>query len=139
MVLATTLAPITENIPPRIDVDLTEAPPGTRGVWSGGNEAPAPSEVEGSPEIFSSAIFMVGPVQSFPPHAGTIATPSPCITYWFGELPDYLEIVKDFSAAMFPHMAAFFQATENVFRVFIRKSIKGFGGTNFRASYMLEV
>ena len=70
--------------------DLSEAPPGTRAVWSGGHETSAAAGVEGSPEIFSSAICKIGAVQSFPPpDAGTIAAAS-CTLYWFGDLPNSL-------------------------------------------------
>ncbi|KXH25338.1 hypothetical protein CSIM01_12866 [Colletotrichum simmondsii] len=107
-----------------------DAPASTRCVWSYGEGTKPMVRVDRS-EVVRNTMFMVGPVQSSPG-----ASSSAC--YWFGDLPPNLDRVKGYNTALFPKMAEFFGSSAGTYRMFMRNSIVGFGGTGFDASYMLE-
>ncbi|KAI3546404.1 hypothetical protein CSPX01_04483 [Colletotrichum filicis] len=107
-----------------------DAPASTRCVWSYGEGTKPMVRVDRS-EVVRNTMFMVGPVQS-----SSGASSSAC--YWFGNLPPNLDRVKGYNTALFPKMAEFFGSSAGTYRMFMRKSIVGFGGTGFDASYMLE-
>ncbi|KAK1450650.1 hypothetical protein CCUS01_02106 [Colletotrichum cuscutae] len=107
-----------------------DAPASTRCVWSYGEGTKPMVRVDRS-EVVRNTMFMVGPVQS-----SSGASSSAC--YWFGDLPPNLDRVKGYNTALFPKMAGFFGSSAGTYRMFMRKSIVGFGGTGFDASYMLE-
>ena len=113
--------------------DLAQAPEGTRAVWSYG-EGPGPVIKDGKPDVVSNSFFMVGPVNSYPGAGGS----SGANIYWFGELPGNLRRLNQYNLLLFPKLAGFFQREDASYRVFIRKVIRGFGGSSCLESYMLE-
>ncbi|GKT45727.1 uncharacterized protein ColSpa_05908 [Colletotrichum spaethianum] len=113
-----------------------DAPESTRCVWSYGEGTKPLVRVDHS-RIIRDTVYMVGPVRSFPEVSpGDDGAFSAC--YWFGSLPPNLDRLKAYNNALFPKMAAFFESSGKPYRIFLRKSIIGFGGTGFDASYMLE-
>lgn len=58
--------------------------------------------------------------------------------YWFGDLPDYLEPVKDFSKHMVPYAYSAFEDEMEHYSIFIRKTPKGYVGNNFASSLLLQ-
>ncbi|KAK0639867.1 hypothetical protein B0T16DRAFT_383627 [Cercophora newfieldiana] len=119
-----------------VEWDLSNAPGGTRAVWSYG-EGPEPVVKEGPIGMLWNTVLMVGPINSSPP-AFAQGSERECSTYWFGTLPPYLDAVKDFPRELFVCAAPFFEAEHDNYSVFVRKVVRGFGGTSFEASYVLE-
>ena len=116
-----------------LDWNLGSWPEGTRGVWTFG-EGPGMVEVaEGRAESIGSSIFMVGPIHSFP-NAGQHR----CWTYWFGDLPDFLENIRVFNLQMFNRASQLFKDDKTVYRVFFRASNSKFEGVRCTRSYLLE-
>ncbi|KAF5989157.1 peptidase M61 domain-containing protein [Fusarium bulbicola] len=97
-----------------------ETPPSTRCVWSLG-EGPEPVVVIGRADTVWKTVYMIGPVRSYPFSAaqkGDILA----ACYWFGDLPPNLDRLKAYN-------------TRESYRVFIRKTKVGFGGTGFMGSF----
>ncbi len=120
-----------------VEWDLSEAPPGTRAVWTYG-EGPYRVEQPGTIDTFTRSVFMVGPIQSSPAKPQLHSTPGTCTTYWFGHLPPVLQRLKSFNTELYAPMADFFQDLDGSYRVFIRTSPRGWGGSSYLASYILE-
>ena len=121
--------------------DLSLAPANTRAIWSHG-EGPSPIIVEGPVDTLLETVYMVGPVQSYPPGPRRSADPGFCGCYWLGDaLPSNLDRLKDFNSALFTPMASMFHdgVVKGAYRVFVRRSERGFGGRGFRDSYVLEI
>ncbi|TIC93928.1 hypothetical protein CH35J_009891 [Colletotrichum higginsianum] len=113
-----------------------DAPKSTRCVWSYGEGTKPIVRVDRS-QLVRDTVYMVGPVQSYPEVSpGNDGEFSAC--YWFGSLPPNLDRLKGYNTVLFPKMAAFFESSGKPYRMFMRKSVVGFGGTGFDASYMLE-
>lgn len=113
-----------------------EAPESTRCIWSLG-EGPDPVVVVGRPDTVWKTVYMIGPVCSYPDSAaqeGDIIA----ACYWFGSLLPNLDRLKAYNASLYPKMADHFGVTGESYRVFIRKTKVGFGGTGFIGSYVLE-
>ncbi|KAF0325618.1 peptidase m61 domain-containing protein [Colletotrichum asianum] len=113
-----------------------DAPKSTRCVWSYG-EGTKPLVRVGRAETLWNTVYMVGPVQRYPEvsperDAGFAAC------YWFGDLPPNLERLKSYNTVLFPKLASFFGVAGESYRIFIRKSLVGFGGSGFDESYVLE-
>ncbi|KAJ5703989.1 peptidase m61 domain-containing protein [Penicillium malachiteum] len=117
--------------------DLSEAPEGTRAIWSFG-EGPGPLQKQGSWRTLFESVYMVGPVQSFPEQSAQISQIGKAITYWFGNLPEKMDRVKGYNSKLYPKMAEFFNDADHDYRVFFRHSIRGYGGSGFFDSYVLE-
>ncbi|KAB8237157.1 uncharacterized protein BDW43DRAFT_201471 [Aspergillus alliaceus] len=120
-----------------VEWDLAQAPEGTRAVWSYG-EGPGPVTKDGNPNVVTDSIFMVGPVKSYLNSGVLSGAYSGANIYWFGELPDNLQRLNEYNVLLFPKLASFFQREDASYRVFIRKVIRGFGGSSCLESYMLE-
>ncbi|OAA69450.1 pdz/dhr/glgf [Cordyceps fumosorosea ARSEF 2679] len=120
-----------------VEWDLSTAPPGTRAVWTYG-EGPRRVEQHGTVDTFARSVFMVGPIQSSPPGPRLRSSPGTCTTYWFGNLPPILQRVKGFNTELYTPMADFFQDLSGSYRVFIRTAPRGWGGSSFLSSYILE-
>lgn len=120
-----------------VEWDLSAAPPGTRAVWTYG-EGPYRVEHFGTTETFDRSVFMVGPIQSSPPGPQLRSSPGTCATYWFGSLPPILDRLKGFNTELYLPMANFFGDLEGLYRVFMRSCPRGWGGTSFLSSYILE-
>lgn len=103
-----------------VEWDLSDAPAGTRAIWSFG-EGPGPIVKDGPASVLLDSVYMVGPVQSHPPEPVVDPGASFCGTYWFGELPPNLDALKDFSSKMFPRMSAHFMDVTGSYRLFLRK------------------
>ncbi|KAF5538690.1 peptidase M61 domain-containing protein [Fusarium phyllophilum] len=58
--------------------------------------------------------------------------------YWFGNLLPNLDRLKTYNTSLYPKMAEHFGVSGESYRVFIRKTKVGFGGTGFIRSYVLE-
>ncbi|KAF5537579.1 peptidase M61 domain-containing protein [Fusarium mexicanum] len=113
-----------------------ETPPSTRFVWSLG-EGPEPVVVIGRADTVWRTVYMTGPVCSYPDSAsqkGDILA----ACYWFGDLPPNLDRLKAYNTSLYPKMAEHFGVSGESYRVFIRKTKVGFGGTGFMGSYVLE-
>ncbi|KAF5643379.1 peptidase M61 domain protein [Fusarium tjaetaba] len=113
-----------------------ETPPSTRCVWSLG-EGPEPVVVIGRADTMWRTVYMTGPVCSYPDSAaqkGDILA----ACYWFGDLLPNLDRLKAYNTSLYPKMAEHFRVPGESYRVFIRKTKVGFGGTGFIGSYGLE-
>ncbi|KAF5678537.1 peptidase M61 domain-containing protein [Fusarium denticulatum] len=113
-----------------------ETPLSTRCVWSFG-EGPEPVVVIGRADTVWRTVYMTGPVCSYPDSAaqkGDILA----ACYWFGDLLPNLGRLKAYNTSLYPKMAEHFGVSGESYRVFIRKTKVGFGGTGFIGSYVLE-
>ncbi|KAJ4256707.1 hypothetical protein NW762_008803 [Fusarium torreyae] len=113
----------------------SDAPAGTRCVWSLG-EGHDPVVVEGPADIVCKTVFMVGPIQSYPDAKSPNDSAAAC--YWFGNLPPNFDRAKTYNTKLYSRMASFFEVEGGSYRVFIRKTQVGYGGTGFLSSYVLE-
>ncbi|KAF4414794.1 peptidase M61 domain-containing [Fusarium acutatum] len=113
-----------------------EAPPSTRCIWSLG-EGPESVVVVGRADTLWRTVYMTGPVCSYPDSAaqkGDILA----ACYWFGSLLPNLDRLKTYNTSLYPKMAEHFGVSGESYRVFIRKTKAGFGGSGFIGSYVLE-
>jgi hypothetical protein len=116
-----------------VEWDLSDAPQETRAVWTYG-EGPEPVTKEEKPMTVANSVFMVGPIQNFPK-----ATCSPGLnTYWFGRLPGNIHALNQYNMSLFPKLAGFFQSKSASYCVFIRRVIRGYGGSACLESYVFE-
>lgn len=120
-----------------VEWDLSEAPAGTRAIWTFG-EGPYRIEHLGTIDTFARSVFMVGNVQSSPARPQLRPLPGTCATYWFGDLPPILQRLRSFNTDLYTPMADFFQDVDSSYRIFIRTSLRGWGGSSFLVSYILE-
>lgn len=120
-----------------VEWDLSQAPPGTRGIWSHG-EGPQTVEYLGPANTFERTIFMVGPVQSWPPEPQHCSKPGDAFSYWFGDLPPNLRRLRTFNTQLYGHTADFFRDTQGSYRVFIRTCPRSWGGSGFNSSFVFE-
>jgi len=121
-----------------VEWDLSEAPDGSRAMWTFG-EGPAPVEKIGPAKILSNSVFMVGPIHSNPPTPLQGSISDYYGYYWFGDLPPNIKVIKDIHHAFFLKICAFFQdqpSAINPYRSFVLYlgSAKGFGASNFHRS-----
>ncbi|KAL7917022.1 peptidase M61 domain-containing protein [Trichoderma austrokoningii] len=117
--------------------DLSDCSLGTRAIWSYG-EGPAPITKMGPVDTLLNTVYMTGFVQSHPPGPWPGISPGFCGIYWFESIPNKLLQLCNFNEEMYARMAQMFEEESGSYRVFIRRSIRGYGGTGFSASYMLE-
>jgi len=123
-----------------VEWDLSEAPDGTRAVWTFG-EGPAPVERIGTASILSDSVYMAGPVHSNPPTPITGSISDFYGYYWFGNLPPTVEVIKDMHHALFLKICDFFEETpsaSNPYRGFVRHTgpRKSFNGSSFTRSHI---
>ncbi|RKL38457.1 hypothetical protein BFJ72_g7268 [Fusarium proliferatum] len=113
-----------------------EAPQSTRCIWSLG-EGPDPVVVVGRADTVWRTVYMTGPVCSYP---DSVAQKSDILAacYWFGSLLPNLDRLKAYNTSLYPKMAEHFGVSGESYRVFIRKTKVGFGGSGFIGSYVLE-
>jgi hypothetical protein len=122
-----------------VEWDLSKSPAGTRAVWSLG-EGPGAVEREGSNQLLRNSVFMTGPIQSYTEKQSASDTDYSAM-YWFGKLPPNIDHLKEYNSKLFLNMAAFFNdpaSPTNTYRTFVRKVLRGFGGSGNVASYVLE-
>lgn len=121
-----------------LEWDLSGCPAGTRAVSTFG-EGPGSVEVAGPSEMLLDCVFMVGVgVQSFPPADSPPALAGSGATYWFGDIPENLDAVKDYATKVFPRMAEHFADEGGSYRAFLRQTPKGLGGTAFGSSAIID-
>lgn len=125
-----------------VEWDLSEAPDGTRAVWTFG-EGPAPVERIGTASILSDSVYMAGPVHSNPPTPITGSISDYYGYYWFGNLPPTVEVIKDMHHALFLKICDFFEETpsaSNPYRGFARHTgpRKSFNGSSFTRSHIFD-
>lgn len=130
--------------------DLSGCPAGTAAMTSF-SEGPDPVEILGGSDALLDCVFMAGPeLGRFPTppadaapdqqHAmgGAGAGAGAGATYWFGELPENLSSLRDYTANIFPRMAEHFADQESSYRMFLRRTPQGLGGTAFGASGIID-
>ncbi|KKY29898.1 putative peptidase m61 domain-containing protein [Diaporthe ampelina] len=83
---------------------------------------------------------MAGPVKSNTndPTSPNTQSNASCGMYWFGDLPPNLEAVAKFAVNTFPRMAEHFNDAPGSYRAFSRRTPKGFQGTAFQSSSIIE-
>ncbi|KAJ6785841.1 hypothetical protein PWT90_09795 [Aphanocladium album] len=113
--------------------DLTRVPAGAGACWSYG-EGPGPTEKEGPLPLLLDSLFMVGPMRSAREEHGSGVS----MVYWFGDLPEFLQPVKQFSKHMVPYAYGTFEDELEVYGIFVRKARKGTSGHNFASSLLLQ-
>jgi hypothetical protein len=125
-----------------VEWDLSNAPAGTRAVWSFG-EGPAPVERVGSASTLSDSVYMVGPIHSNPsvPIPGSISDYYGY--YWLGDLPPNIEVIKNIHHDFFLNICDFFEeapSASNPYRSFVRNTELqiSFGGTTFTRSHIFD-
>lgn len=118
--------------------DLEACPEATRAVCSFG-EGPQPVQAMGDGNTLLNCAFAVGPLRSSP---DTHPDPGPQEgfggTYWFGDLPDNLDAVKDYTSNVFPAMSAHFQDEGGSYRAFLRRVPTGSKGTVLLSSSIID-
>jgi hypothetical protein len=122
--------------------DLSQAPEGTRAVWTFG-EGPAPVEKAGLASILSESVYMVGPIHSNPITSIPGTMSDYYGYYWFGDLPPNIAVIKDIHHDFLVKVSEFFQdppSASNPYRTFVRNTAptKSFGGTNYIRSQIFD-
>ncbi|KAH7407099.1 hypothetical protein BKA64DRAFT_571934 [Cadophora sp. MPI-SDFR-AT-0126] len=111
-----------------VDWDLAEAPAGTRGVWSFGENS---ATKVGTPDLLASTFYAFGQMKSFP-EAGTQSNYS---MYWFGEPPFNITQAAVWTGQLFGNMQRYFRDGEDTYRVFARHA-GGSGGSALLRSFL---
>lgn len=119
--------------------DLCNCPEGTRAVTSFG-EGHQRIQFTGHPDILRDCVFMAGPIKSKTndPRSPTSQNEGTCGTYWFGDLPPNLDVVTGYATDIFPRMTEHFNDASGSYRAFLRRTPKGFQGTTFQSSSIIE-
>ncbi|NYE60796.1 hypothetical protein FHW58_001948 [Duganella sp. 1224] len=112
-----------------LDWDLSQAAPGTRGVWSLGEGRQTLAGTSG--DLFQSG-FAIGPVKSLPADGR-----GPFALYWLSEPPfDMARLAAD-TQAMYRAMASFFQDQGTTYRIFARRNpYPSSGGSGWTRSFV---
>jgi hypothetical protein len=116
----------------RVEWNLIGAPAGTSGVWSFG-EAPVATRRAPAGEL-SDSFYAVGPLK----HYTSAYTPGYGM-YWMGT-PHLFDITAVAMGVeqLFNHMSSFFEDPGVSYRIFFRRTARGWGGTATSWSFMLE-
>lgn len=119
--------------------NLEAAPSGTRALWSFG-EGPEPIHRIGSAHELQNTIYGVGLLKSV---TGLGDLSDVFGLYWLGDLPPTIAGFNQYGETMFKAMSKFWKdpwGSENPYRIFVRNAApaKGYGGSAFLRSYMLE-
>lgn len=122
-----------------IEWDLASCSQETRAVTSLG-EGPKCVQYRGGCDGILDCVFMAGHIRS---NVGDSLPwksqdDSACGTYWFGDLPPNLDAVTEYTTNVFPRMAEHFNDPSGSYRVFLRRIPKGFKGTAFKCSSIIE-
>ncbi|KAI2793224.1 hypothetical protein POX_b03276 [Penicillium oxalicum] len=120
-----------------VEWDLSDAPIGTRALWSFG-EGPRPIIRDGDPMTVADSVFMVGPIRSYPDPAPSHQRLSGANVNWFGELPSKIACLNEYNISFFLKLAAYFKKKEASYNIFIRRVIRGYGGGAYPESYVFE-
>jgi predicted metalloprotease with PDZ domain len=116
--------------------DLLFSPPDTETVWSYG-EGQCNSLIASADALVKS-VYVVGrqvykwTTEDLPGYG----------FYWLTEPPRYLlndpTALAESISKLFPQLAEYFEQTGSTYRVFLRKSPRGYGGSAFQWSFILE-
>jgi hypothetical protein len=121
----------------RLIWDLSEAPPGSRGVWSLGDGNVEVDVVPGETLAFS--YYAVGPLKSIPPQGagGAGGGGGGFALYWLADPPFDVALLGARIRALYATMAGFFGDAQSSYRVFMRRNpYEGTGGTALAKSFM---
>ena len=123
-----------------VEWDLSNAPKGTRAVWTFG-EGPEPVGKVGPASILNDSVYMVGKIQSNPTLPSNVADHYGY--YWFGDLPPNINVSKDIHHKFFLNASEFFDdppSQNNPYRSFVRNNGKNkvMGGTSFKRSHIFD-
>ena len=120
-----------------VEWGLQSAPAGTRGITSIG-EGPQSVEKFGPANTLAMTVFAVGKVKSYPSENET--GHDYFGLHWFGNLDRISELAR-LNFELFNQMAHYFgeaPSRSNRYSIFIRRAIRGFGGTAGPRCYVLE-
>lgn len=116
--------------------DLADAPPGTTTVWTFGEGTHI--RYRGRMETLVNSVYMVGiSIRSYvdpelPGFGFYYLTPPPAHF-----LADPMDMAREI-ARLYPAMKEYFDQPSDTYRVFLRESPRGFGGTAFVWSFLIE-
>ncbi|KAF5003873.1 hypothetical protein FDECE_9603 [Fusarium decemcellulare] len=117
--------------------DLSQAPSGSRAVWTYGEGPEAVTKI-GTTKVVSESHFAVGPsMHSYLPMTNASAGFG---FYWFGQ-PDFeAPRLATWTQDLFRYMQSFFHDTEPTYRIFMRASASssGTGGAALLRSFMFN-
>jgi hypothetical protein len=118
--------------------NLTDAPNGTRAVWTFG-EGPEEIIRKETPSNLQQTYFAVGPLKSSQSNL-TTSNGLAFGMYWYGKPPFDVAKVASGIKDVFLYMSKFFNDNENSYRVFRRRNpYRGTGaGTTLRRSFMFS-
>ncbi|KAJ4250976.1 hypothetical protein NW762_011626 [Fusarium torreyae] len=117
--------------------DLSQAPDGTRAIWTHG-EGPEAVEKVGSTKILSESHFAIGPsLHSYPP---ATSASSGFGFYWFGDPNFDVLRLAEWAQNLFQYMQSFFHDSESAYSIFLRASAssRGTGGAALLRSFMFN-
>ncbi|KAK7731122.1 hypothetical protein SLS63_005397 [Diaporthe eres] len=124
-----------------VEWDLGDAPKGTHGAWSLGDD-PVSSATGTMEWTVTHAIFAVGYLQRFPAwDADITAAPageSVFAMYWLDPSPYDMAALAQSTRAIYARIAEYFDGSKDPFRVFFRQIEANSGGTGATLSFMLE-
>jgi predicted metalloprotease with PDZ domain len=128
-----------DKVPITTEWDLSNCPQGTRAVTSFG-EGRQRIQFTGDPDSLLDCVFMAGPIRSHTDGSKSLTSQDEgaCGTYWFGDLPPNLDAIIGYAANIFPRMSEHFNDPSGSYRTFLRRAPKGFQGTAFRSSSIIE-
>ncbi|KAK2597932.1 hypothetical protein N8I77_012684 [Diaporthe amygdali] len=123
----------------KVEWDLADAPSGTHGAWSLGDEQV--SSATGSMEwTITHSIFAVGYLQRFPAWDVDLVQLGESIyaMYWLDPSPyDMIELAQS-TRKIYARIARYFDNSKDPFRVFFRQIEANNGGTGASFSFMVE-
>ncbi|KAL1881189.1 hypothetical protein Daus18300_001040 [Diaporthe australafricana] len=122
-----------------VEWNLTDAPSGTHGAWSLGDDHVS-STTSSLDWAVTHAIFAVGYLQRFPAWDADSAQPgdSTFAMYWLSPSPyDMIDLALS-TREIYSRVAAYFYNSTDPFRVFFRQIEANSGGTGASFSFMLE-
>lgn len=124
-----------------VEWDLSDAPEGTHGAWSLGDD-PVSSATGTMEWTVTHSIFAVGYLQRFPDWGVDIAAArageSLFAMYWLDPSPYDMVGLAHSTRAIYARIAAYFDGSTDAFRVFFRQIEANSGGTGATLSFMLE-
>ncbi|KAI7783416.1 peptidase m61 domain-containing protein [Diaporthe eres] len=124
-----------------VEWDLDDAPKGTHGAWSLGDD-PVSSATGTMEWTVTHAIFAVGYLQRFPAWDVDItaarAGESVFAMYWLDPSPYDMAALAQSTRAIYARIAEYFDGSKDSFRVFFRQIEANGGGTGATLSFMIE-
>lgn len=128
-----------EEVELTVNWDVSRLHAGDEVVWTFGDGRRV--KRIGRRSMLTRSIYMVGPVAAV---KSSIALPGKehgvdFGIYWFGDSPFDINDLASRLMPLYHGMATFFNTTEDVYKIFIRRSIaRSFGGTAVQSGFVLE-